>query len=84
MMTRTKQARDRRNAEIAATITSAPNLERAEGCLQLLDTNLLRAVVLGQVDLNQMARQVFGGRGFDLNGTWVGFEASARIANGGK
>lgn len=41
--------------------------------LQTASTRLLVAVVAGQVDLNDLARQELKSRGMDNQGRWVGF-----------
>ena len=47
--------------------------------LQTLDTDLIVAVLAGQIDLQRLLREQLVNRGLDQAGKWVGFDA-ARVA----
>jgi len=47
--------------------------------LQIAKTRLLLYMATGQVDATQMARQELAQRGLDEQGTWIGFDAAAKL-----
>jgi hypothetical protein len=51
------------------------------GFLQLASSEMLAAVVRGEVDLNALAARQLAARGLDSDAKWVGFDAAAS-ANG--
>lgn len=53
-------------------------MESAEKYLNILPSELLAAVVRGEVDLNDLAGTTLAGRGLDQNAAWVGFPEAAR------
>jgi hypothetical protein len=62
------------------TATQTADLTRnAREVLQTADTDLLVAVMRGQVNLNDMARLTLASRGLDLDGEWIGFDAANRL-----
>lgn len=54
-------------------------METAEMHLQTFPSQILAAVACGEVDLNELVKQVLVGRGLDKNGKWVGFAEAARL-----
>jgi hypothetical protein len=50
------------------------------GFLQLASSEVLAAVVRGEVDLNTLASRQLAARGLDSNARWVGFDAAARAS----
>jgi len=53
------------------------------GFIQLLSNDVLIAVVKGELDLNDLARQELACRGLDLYGRWVGLEKAKKIYENG-
>ncbi len=53
-------------------------MENAANYLNVLPSELLAAVVRGEVNLNDLAGDTLAGRGLDKNGVWVGFPEAAR------
>ncbi len=48
------------------------------GAMQLMDTDILLAAALGEVDLNQVAALMVAARGMGRRGEWVGFVEAGR------
>ena len=48
-------------------------MENAASYLNVLPSELLAAVVRGEINLNDLAGDTLAGRGLDQNGIWVGF-----------
>lgn len=67
--------------EPAPADDAEPVADLAAGWIQTFPSELIAAVVRGDVDLNAVARAEFASRGIDLAGKWVGFERSKSIAN---
>lgn len=54
-------------------------MDDVEGVLQLMKNEVLAAVINGEIDLNEVARQEMAGRGLDKKGAWVGFQKAAEL-----
>lgn len=66
--------------QAAADIADRLNLTIDDALiLQCGHTALLAAAARGEIDLNQMARDVLASRGLDQHGRWVGAERAAAI-----
>lgn len=59
--------------------TKPMETETADKCLTIFPSQLLAAVVRGEVDLNHWASVILAGRGLDQNARWVGFLEAARL-----
>lgn len=47
--------------------------------MNLADTDLLVEAAMGEIDLNEVARDILAKRGLDQrNGRWIGFEAARK------
>lgn len=53
-------------------------METADKYLNILPSELLAAVVRGEINLNDLAGDTLAGRGLDQNAVWVGFPEAAR------
>ena len=51
---------------------------------QVIPTRLLAAATLGEVDLNELARETLAGAGLNEFGKWVGFDRVKQIHWGSK
>jgi len=45
---------------------------------QIIHTNLVKAVALGRLDAQELAKREMVNRGLGKNGKWVGFEQAAK------
>ncbi|PHN30154.1 hypothetical protein [Pseudomonas sp. ICMP 460] len=54
-------------------------METADKYLNVFPSEMLAAIVRGEIDLNELAGAVLAGRGLDQNASWVGFQAAASL-----